>query len=233
MAGAIGCLAATSVALAVHWWLATRPIQPLLAVAVFASMVAVALGTMRDHHPFPHLGAANYVTLTRAVLVALVASLAAERATAILAWVVVVVTAAVAVLDGIDGWLARRAGMSSTFGARFDMETDAFFMLVLSVLVWRHDKAGIWVITIGLMRYAFVAGGWLYPWLAQPLRSTRRGKVVAIAQLVVLGLALLPVVPVPASAVVCGAALAALAWSFAVDVRFLYRKRARPDGRAL
>jgi phosphatidylglycerophosphate synthase len=137
------------------------------------------------------------------------------------------------VLDGIDGWLARRARMSSPFGARFDMETDAFFMLVLSILVWRHDKAGAWVVAIGLMRYAFVAAGWWLPWLARPLRSTWRGKAVAVGQFAGLGVALLPVVPVPASTLVSGAALAALVWSFAIDVKFLFKERARPDGRAL
>jgi phosphatidylglycerophosphate synthase len=147
--------------------------------------------------------------------------------------VLVIATAVMATLDGVDGWLARRTGLSSAFGARFDMETDAFFMLVLAILVWRHDKAGAWVIAIGLMRYAFVAAGWLLPWLAQPLRATRRGKAVAVAQVIGLGVALLPVVPAPASTVGSAVLLAALVWSFAVDVRFLYERRARPQGRAL
>ncbi len=233
IAAGLGCLAVAGLALFVQSWLGTAPTQPVIAVAVFCATIAVALVTMRDHHPFPRFGAANWVTMMRTVLVALAASLIAEPAESSLAWVLVAATATVAVLDGVDGWLARLTRMSSAFGARFDMETDAFFMLVLSVLVWRHDKAGVWVIAIGLMRYAFVAAGWVLPWLARPLRSTRRGKAVAVGQLAGLGVALLPVVPVPVSTLACGAALAALVWSFAVDVRFLYRERARPEGRAL
>ena len=62
-------------------------------------------------------------------------------------------------LDGVDGWLARRHRIASAFGARFDMEIDALLILALSVLAWRHEKAGAWVVASGLLRYAFVAAG--------------------------------------------------------------------------
>jgi phosphatidylglycerophosphate synthase len=230
---ALAAVAVTVLALWLQARLQTDPAQPLVALAAFASMITVALMAMRDHHPFPRLGPANQITMIRAGIVAIAASLIAEPAGASVAWVLVIATAVMAALDGVDGWLARRTGLSSAFGARFDLETDALFMLVLSVLVWRHDKAGVWVLAIGLMRYAFVASGWLLPWLSQPLRATRRGKAVAVAQVVGLGVALLPVVPAPASRLGCAVLLGALAWSFAVDVRFLYEKRARPQGRAL
>jgi phosphatidylglycerophosphate synthase len=229
IAAALGSLGTAGVGVALHSWFDTRATQPLVAQAVFTAMMAVAVLTMRHYHPFPNLGAANRVTLLRAVLVALAASLIPEPAESSLAWVVVVLMSIVCALDGIDGWLARRTGMTSAFGARFDMETDAFFMLVLSLVVWRHQKAGVWVVAIGLMRYAFVAAGRVWPWLAQPLRPTRRGKAVAVGQFVGLGVALLPGVPVLASTLACGTALAGLTWSFAVDVRFLYKERARPD----
>ena len=38
--------------------------------------------------------------------------------------------AAVVALDGVDGWIARRIGRTTVFGARFDMEVDAALMLV-------------------------------------------------------------------------------------------------------
>jgi phosphatidylglycerophosphate synthase len=38
-------------------------------------------------------------------------------------------------LDGLDGWLARRFGLASAYGARFDMEVDGFLILVLALLV--------------------------------------------------------------------------------------------------
>jgi len=124
----------------------------------------------------------------------------------------------------VDGWLARRSGEISAFGARFDMEVDAALILILSILVWLHGKAGMWVMACGLMRYGFVAAGWVLPWMAGPLRSTMRGKSVAVAQFTGLGAALLPVVPVPFCTLIAAGTLATLVWSFAVDIAWLKRQ---------
>jgi phosphatidylglycerophosphate synthase len=195
------------------------------AALVFAVMMAVVFATVGAHHPFARFGPANYVTMIRGALVALAAAMLVEPPAAAIAWWVVGATACLAVLDGLDGWLARRTGLASAFGARFDVEVDALLILVLSLFVWRHDKAGAWVIACGLMRYAFVAAGWFLPWMNGPLTPTLRGKSVAVGQFTGLGLALVPVVPAPASAIVAAITLAALAWSFAVDVMRLRHRR--------
>ena len=41
----------------------------------------------------------------------------------------------VLLLDGVDGWLARRGGWCSRFGARFDMETDALLVLLILLVL--------------------------------------------------------------------------------------------------
>ena len=210
-------------------WLASQALDegagyPLKAEVVFSVLMgAVAAVAGRDH---PHLrfGPANHVTLIRAMLVALVAALIGQPATPQMLWWAVALTAVMAALDGLDGWLARRTRMSSGFGARFDMETDAALILVLSILDWQHGKAGAWVLLCGLMRYAFVAAGWMLPWLAQPLRPTLRAKAVAVGQVLGLGVALAPGVPPPLSAAAAALALTALAWSFAVDIMRLSRQ---------
>ncbi len=175
-------------------------------------------------HPFDRFGPANIVTAVRAVLVAGVAVLSVRPQSAAVLWFAIGTATIVALLDGVDGWLARRTRMVSRFGARFDMETDAALILVLSVLVWQQDKAGGWVLACGLMRYGFVAAGWIVPWLRRPMRSTRRGKTVAVLQVVGLNVALAPIVPMPQSAMVAAATLAALAWSFAIDIVWLKQK---------
>ena len=187
---------------------------------VLLSLVTAAAGSL---HPFPRFGAANVVTTARAAMTALIAGMVAEPQSGSLVWWTIAAVLVVAISDGVDGALARRSGMMSGFGARFDMETDAALICVLSVLVWQHGKAGIWVLACGLMRYAFVAAGWLLPWLAAPLRSTMRGKTVAVLQFVGLGLSLAPVTPVSVSVPVAAATLGALTWSFAVDVIWLRR----------
>lgn len=218
-----GLVAVALVALGLGPFLHTGGRYPLVATLVFAAMGALVIGGIGSGHPFPRFGAANYVTMLRASLVALVAGLVAESPTVHIAWVVVATTTVLAALDGVDGWLARRTRMASAFGARFDMEVDAFFILLLSVLVWRFDKAGAWVLACGLMRYAFVAAGWVLPWMAGPLTPTFRGKFVAVLQVVGLATALAPAVLSPLSDAVAAMTLAALAWSFAVDVRRLAR----------
>jgi phosphatidylglycerophosphate synthase len=115
--------------------------------------------------------------------------------------------------------------MASDFGARFDMETDAALMLVLCALAWQLDKAGAWILAIGLMRYAFVAAAWRWRWLRLALPQSIRRKTVCVVQIVALFVVIAPVTPYPASAAVGAAALALLAWSFAVDVLWLARRR--------
>ena len=190
--------------------------------AVFFISVVIAAGA---HHPHAEFGPANIVTTIRAIVASLTAGLVGQAAPPPVLWAAIGATALMVMLDGVDGWLARRTRMASLFGARFDMETDAAFILILSVLVWQHGKAGVWVLACGVMRYAFVAAGQAMPWLAKPLRVTRRGRVVAISQLIGLGVALAPIVQPPASTAVAAITLAALAWSFAVDVAWLWRRR--------
>lgn len=196
---------------------------PIVAAALFGLLMAAMLSVAGDHHPFDRFGAANAVTTLRAMLMALVAALVTTDGTRVL-WFAIGTATIVALLDGLDGWLARRTRMASDFGARFDMETDAALILVLSALVWQHDKAGDWVLLCGLMRYGFVAAGWLVPWLRRPLRPTLRGKTVAVCQIAGLNLALAPVIPVPQSTAIAGVTLAALAWSFAMDIMWLARR---------
>jgi phosphatidylglycerophosphate synthase len=98
-------------------------------------------------------------------------------------------------------------------------------LAVLSVLAWRYDQAGAWVLLIGLMRYLFVGAGWLLPWLTGPLRPTRRGRVVAVIQMVTLAVIL--VVPRPLARAAAATALALLVWSFATDIRRLWNASSR------
>ena len=202
------------------------PVGETLAFASAALMFAmtIAAAVLRDEHPFPRLGPANLVTCVRAVIVAVLAASLFEPQSAWLAWIAVVLTAVSAVLDGVDGRLARRSGMASAFGARIDMETDALLVFVLSLLVWRYEKAGVWVLAGGLMRYAFVAAGMMLPWMAAPLTPTLRAKTITIVHIVGLCVGLAPIVPWPLSAIAVGLTTMLLAWSFAVDVGRLWRR---------
>lgn len=181
-------------------------------------------------HPHPRFGPANRVTLARLATGALLGALIGEPVDPALpiAWAVVVIATLAAVADAADGPLARRSGLASPFGARFDMETDAAFTLVLCGLVLHFDQAGPWVLAAGLMRYAFVAAARVWPWLSAPLPPSLRRKTVCVVQITALIVCLGPIIPRSVSAAIAAASLLALTASFALDVRWLARARAHP-----
>lgn len=190
-------------------------------VTIFAAGAAVVLLGLPRHHPFGSFGAANQVTLGRGALVALLTGLIDEHSDTGVALLAVALATAVAVLDGVDGWLARRTRMASAFGARFDMEMDAALIMVLAVLAWQFGRTGAWVLCGGLLRYAFVGAGRLLPWLRQRLPPSRRRQTVAVVQMVALIATLAPFVPTALAAPVAAIGLIAVAASFLLDIAWL------------
>lgn len=170
-------------------------------------------------------GPANRVTLGRAILVGAVTALVADSfESSPPASLFVGLTAVALILDGVDGKVARRTGTSTALGARFDMEVDAFLILVLSVYV--SMSLGPWVLLIGLMRYAFVAAAKLLPWLNGDLPHSMARKTVAAVQGVFLLVAASALLPYAAGFAVVAVALGSLIWSFGRDIAWLYRHRA-------
>ncbi|WP_349627050.1 CDP-alcohol phosphatidyltransferase family protein [Leifsonia sp. C5G2] len=168
-------------------------------------------------------GAANAVTAVRSSLVGLIAGLVAASFAGPLSpgFLVAVVVPALA-LDAVDGWVARRTHSVSALGARFDMEVDAFLLLVLSIHV--AGSLGPWVLAIGLLRYAFVAAGWMLPWLDRTLPARYWRKVVTAVAGIALALASSSASP-GLAALLVAVALALLLESFGRDVLWLFRRR--------
>ncbi len=224
---AAGLVIVVAAALAVRGALHLSALYPLSVGAVFAATMVVVVGFLNERHPFDRFGSANRITTLRAMLIALVAGLAGEAtsaATSTAAGAAAVgASLVVTMLDGVDGWLARRGRMESALGARFDMETDALLILALSVLAWRGGKAGIWVLASGLARYLFVAAGAVAPWLNRPLLPSRRRQTVCVVQIVGLTLVMVPAIVPPLSAAIAATALASLACSFLADIVWLRR----------
>lgn len=220
----VGCVAVAAAALTIRPGMDATGWYPLKAVAIFSLVMLIVLARIAGTHPFATLGAANHVTAVRAMLVSLVGGLAGEPVGASAGLCAALTSVLVTVLDGVDGWVARRSGMSSRFGARFDMEVDALFILALSMLAWQLGKAGAWVMLAGLLRYVFVAAGWLAPTLAAPLPPSRRRQAICVVQIVGLSVVLLPVVVPPASAWLSAALLLTLVVSFTIDVHWLWQR---------
>ena len=223
VAGFAGAIAIAELARGV---LPVGGIYAVKAGAIFSIVMIVALGFLPRHHPFARFGPGNQITTMRAMLVALVAALIGEPRFPHVATSAAAATVVVSALDGVDGWLARRHQIASSFGARFDMEIDALLILVLAILVTEFEKAGPWVIVSGLLRYIFVGAGKYWPQLRAPLFASRRRQAVCVVQILALNLAIVPAIQPPLSAAMAAGALAALAWSFLVDTRWLLRSAA-------
>ncbi len=199
---------------------------PILGFALLAALMAPRLP---EHHRHQTFGTPNAITLVRAAVALFLAGALSDHVLGkgslfqSTLWPVFVLAAFAFSLDAIDGPVARRSGLASAFGARFDMEVDAFLVLVLTGWAAETEKVGPWVLAIGLMRYAFVAAGAVRPWIARPLPPSFRRKTVCVLQFFVVLAILAPAVPSGAAAPIAGIGLALLAWSFATDVGWAWR----------
>jgi phosphatidylglycerophosphate synthase len=192
-----------------------------VAGTAYAVVLAGLLATGLQRAGMRALGPANVVTLSRATLVGAVTALIVTSFTAPVPRVLLVTLIGVALaLDGVDGQVARRTNSTTRLGARFDMEVDAFLVLVLSVFV--AGAVGWWTIAIGAFRYVFVAASWVWPWLDADLPPRFSRKVVAAVQGVVLVVATAGLLPDTLNLIAVAGALASLVWSFGLDVRWLF-----------
>ncbi len=187
----------------------------------FMLVAGVVLASAFQRTSSRSLGPADRVTLTRLTLIGGVAVIVADRIGQSAPVVMIVLATVALILDGVDGKVARRTGTESDIGAKFDMEADCFLVLLLSVFV--AASMGPWVLSIGLMRYAYVAASWVLPFLRTPLRPSYLRKVVAVIQAVALIVASAELLPrqVGIGAVVL--ALVLLCCSFGESVWWQWR----------
>jgi len=178
----------------------------------------------------PGFGGANRVTLVRGLLVALL--IACLPTPARHPWLPLILGGLALALDGIDGPIARRTGTASPFGARFDLETDALTVLMLSALVAAEGRVGPWVLLSGALRYLWVAAGWVWPRLARPVPPRFTRKLVCVLQIAGLLAALTPTLPPPWPTEIAALSLALLIWSFGRDAMGLLRDQGMAESSA-
>ena len=95
------------------------------------------------------------------------------------AFIILTLLAVAALSDTFDGLAARALG-ATDFGAKLDMELDAFFMFLLSAVLYYIGMEG-WVLTPGLIRY-----GYVFVLLALPPAAPLKGAVLRYQKLVCL-----------------------------------------------
>ncbi len=197
-----------------------------LLLALPALVMPVALlgyfglaATIWRYRRWAPLTPADRVTMGRAILVMLLLGLlpAADDLAGQMALPFAIALVAV-MLDGLDGLVARRLACQTAAGARFDMELDAFLLLILCGWVVALDRAGAWVMLIGLWRYAYVMAGWRWSALRQTLPPSQRRRVICAIQGVGLAVLMAPGMPVSWATPIAAILLVLLSYSFMVDI---------------
>jgi phosphatidylglycerophosphate synthase len=181
LANALGMVAATGTAV----W--TESVWPLLVVGggLLGALLVVARGRWTPQGRF---GPANGVTALRAGLLVLLPPAAAGAPAPLIALSLFILAA-----DGLDGWLARRADLDSEFGAFFDKETDALFLLLLCALAAFEHRLPVWILGAGLLRYAFVPLLFLLPAPKNTEERSSWARYVYAAMVLALLTSFLPV----------------------------------------
>ena len=123
---------------------------PFFAAVSFGVFIIAHLDLIKSLRPF--LGPANWVTFCRLLGVFWLTgnfSIVSEYTIAGVAFMVIL-------LDGLDGYLARRTNSATEFGAFFDMETDAFFCATMAFAIFSLHPQYYWLLFPGLLRYFYV-----------------------------------------------------------------------------
>lgn len=172
----------------------------------------------------PRLTPADRITLTRAALgvgCAVLVLLAYVGLVPVRGWALFLLALPAAVLDAVDGPVARRTGTATERGSRWDMEVDSAFLLVLSLAVFSWAP---WALVIGLARYLFWFGGLIRPSWLRPLPFSQSRRLIAAFQAVALVTALAPFLPLWVGQGIVALALLLLLFSFGRDIRFQERR---------
>ncbi|HET8666267.1 MAG TPA: CDP-alcohol phosphatidyltransferase family protein [Nocardioides sp.] len=174
--------------------------------------------------PPRRITAANAVTSTRGVLAVVLLVLVVGSWESSESRSLIVTLASIALLtDLVDGRIARAFDQVTPFGAAFDMEVDAFLILVLSL--YAVPIVGPVALLIGFARYLLAIAGAVWPWLNGTTPPRRWAQVVAAVQGVVLTVVAADVLPHDVAHVAVLGALALLVESFAHQVVVLWRLR--------
>lgn len=163
----------------------------LLLVSTQLLVVYFLWARTKPQKPF---GLPNWITLTRNIIVSIIISLMLSDTAYEKQILIFVLAMMFLILDGVDGYLARKLDLCSDFGARFDMESDAFFILVLSVSIVLLFNMPAWVLLIGLMRYVYIALQILLPILKTPVKDRFSRKAICVFQIISLVAPFLPFV---------------------------------------
>ena len=147
-----------------------------LSILVFIALGSFCIFLIKKLRQPGSFGYANIATTSRLILLLLLGLFIFK----IPGFLSLVIGLIILILDGVDGYLARRYHESSDFGAYLDMETDTFFVCLFCTYYYLNDQLGGWVLLVGFMRYVYVGLILLFKLQDRKEKSTRFAKTIAV-----------------------------------------------------
>ena len=130
-------------------------------------------------------GLANKITLIRfagLTTIVLLAFRISNQTLSLLFFVLVLI-------DGLDGYLARKKDQCTQFGAYFDSETDALFVCLVSVLLVSKGLSAKWILIPAWIKYYYTVFIDLAGLNSAPEKRTLFGAAAAVIMFLALVLA--------------------------------------------
>ena len=139
---------------------------------------------------------------------------------------IIVILAVIAfILDGLDGFIARKYDHASKFGEIIDQESDNFLMLVLSTSLFLNRDVGIYVFLIPLYRYIFIFFMRRYNWLKIELPPSQFRKFACAATILLMVIAQDIYFSPENTTFLAILSFFIITFSFAKDIIWLYRNK--------
>jgi CDP-diacylglycerol--glycerol-3-phosphate 3-phosphatidyltransferase len=144
---------------------------------------------------YPSLGWANRLTLLRGGLIALTGGfLFQPQAVGLMAWIPGVLYCIAAILDRMDGYVARRSKHTSLLGNELDTVYDALGLLVAPLLAVGYGKLHWSFLLVSAAYYVFIWGLYwrhthnlpVYPLMPSMLRRTLAGFQMGFVAFILL-----------------------------------------------
>lgn len=170
---------------------------------------------------YPTLGWANRLTLLRGGLIALTGGfLFQPQVAGLMAWIPGALYTIAAILDRMDGFVARRSKQTSLLGSELDTVYDALGLLVAPLLAVSYGKIHWSFLLVSAAYYIFVGGLYwrrthnlpVYPLLPSRLRRTLAGFQMGFVAFI-----LLPCFQAPTTIVIGTAFMLPILLGFIVD----------------
>ena len=84
-------------------------------------------------------------------------------------------------LDGLDGFIARKYNQVTKYGEVIDQEADNFLIFVMSISLYINKEIGLYVFLIPAFRYIFIFSMTRYYWLKNTLPDSQLRKAVCVS----------------------------------------------------